>query len=172
MNYVWHDASRMLRFRPGASRGLIRRETTTSNRLAGGVARMLSNRHSPGWHADLASPAATGAVDCFKDVEPLLAQHCYSCHGDGAQQAGLRLDLRQNALRPSVWRSCLSLGLLGDRWVAAFAADFFAQKLFHVLELRLVASIHVAQVLVSLQHHLCGTDGIGRLFDGGQFDVR
>jgi len=44
-------------------------------------------------------PAATGQVDYFKDVKPLLAQHCYSCHGGEAQQAGLRLDLRQNALR-------------------------------------------------------------------------
>ena len=44
-------------------------------------------------------PAASGGVDYFKDVKPLLAQNCYSCHGDEAQQAGLRLDLRQNALR-------------------------------------------------------------------------
>ena len=44
-------------------------------------------------------PAATRTVDYEKDVKPLLAQNCYSCHGDSAQQAGLRLDLRQNALR-------------------------------------------------------------------------
>src|SRR5688572_31639120 len=29
----------------------------------------------------------------------LLAEKCYSCHGPDVQQAGLRLDLRQNALR-------------------------------------------------------------------------
>ena len=44
-------------------------------------------------------PAAAGAVDYDKDVKPILSQNCYSCHGDVAQQAGLRLDLRQNALR-------------------------------------------------------------------------
>ena len=44
-------------------------------------------------------PAATATVDYDKDVKPLLAQHCYSCHGAQAQQSGLRLDLRQNALR-------------------------------------------------------------------------
>jgi ankyrin repeat protein len=44
-------------------------------------------------------PAAARQVDYFKDVKPLLARNCYSCHGDEAQQAGLRLDLRQNALR-------------------------------------------------------------------------
>ena len=38
-------------------------------------------------------------VDYDKDVRPILSQHCYSCHGDTAQQSGLRLDLRQNALR-------------------------------------------------------------------------
>jgi ankyrin repeat protein len=42
---------------------------------------------------------STAKVDYDKDVRPLLAQHCYSCHGDTVQQSGLRLDLRQNALR-------------------------------------------------------------------------
>ena len=48
------------------------------------------------------SPAAqvpTRQIDYDKDVRPLLAQNCYSCHGPEAQQSGLRLDLRQNALR-------------------------------------------------------------------------
>jgi ankyrin repeat protein len=44
-------------------------------------------------------PPATAAVDYEKDVKPLLAQNCYACHGAEAQQSGLRLDLRQNALR-------------------------------------------------------------------------
>jgi ankyrin repeat protein/mono/diheme cytochrome c family protein len=44
-------------------------------------------------------PAATARVDYEKDVKPILAQNCYSCHGDAVQQSGLRLDLRQNALR-------------------------------------------------------------------------
>lgn len=56
------------------------------------------------WFAPLAAqsqlpPAATAKVDYDKDVRPLLAQNCYSCHGDTVQQSGLRLDLRQNALR-------------------------------------------------------------------------
>ncbi len=44
-------------------------------------------------------PAAAGNVDYDTQVKPLLAQNCYGCHGPSAQQAGLRLDLRQNALR-------------------------------------------------------------------------
>lgn len=38
-------------------------------------------------------------IDFDKDVRPLLAQNCYSCHSPEVQQSGLRLDLRQNALR-------------------------------------------------------------------------
>src|SRR5918993_2662139 len=44
-------------------------------------------------------PPAARDVDYTKDVKPLLQQNCYSCHGPEVQQAGLRLDLRQNALR-------------------------------------------------------------------------
>jgi len=44
-------------------------------------------------------PPAAVKVDYDHDIKPLLAQHCYSCHGDTVQQSGLRLDLRQNALR-------------------------------------------------------------------------
>jgi ankyrin repeat protein/mono/diheme cytochrome c family protein len=44
-------------------------------------------------------PATTRKVDYKQDIQPLLAQKCYSCHGPEVQQAGLRLDLRQNALR-------------------------------------------------------------------------
>src|SRR5499426_4177891 len=42
---------------------------------------------------------ASKTVEYLKDVKPLLAQNCYGCHGPEVQQSGLRLDLRQNALR-------------------------------------------------------------------------
>src|SRR6185503_2978168 len=44
-------------------------------------------------------PAATRKIDYEKDVQPILAQKCHSCHGEEAQQSGLRLDKRQNAMR-------------------------------------------------------------------------
>ncbi|MEO7132593.1 MAG: ankyrin repeat domain-containing protein [Vicinamibacterales bacterium] len=51
-------------------------------------------------HAQSVAPQAPAAhVDYDKDVKPLLSQNCYSCHGPDVQQSGLRLDLRQNALR-------------------------------------------------------------------------
>ena len=52
--------------------------------------------------AALASVAAS-AVDFGRDIQPLLADRCFACHGpDAAQrQAGLRLDIRAAALAPS-----------------------------------------------------------------------
>src|SRR5258706_1390537 len=44
-------------------------------------------------------PAANKKIDYDKDIRPILSQQCYSCHSDEAQQSGLRLDMRQNALR-------------------------------------------------------------------------
>ena len=51
-------------------------------------------------YADTKMPRAAGRkVDFEKDIHPLLEQKCFSCHGEDAQQSGLRLDKRQNALR-------------------------------------------------------------------------
>ncbi len=44
-------------------------------------------------------PVANLKVDYEKHVLPILSQKCYACHAGDVQQAGLRLDLRQNALR-------------------------------------------------------------------------
>jgi mono/diheme cytochrome c family protein len=49
-------------------------------------------------HAQLPAPASS-KVDYDKDVRPILAQNCYSCHGEEVQQSGLRRDRRQPALR-------------------------------------------------------------------------
>lgn len=47
--------------------------------------------------------ASAEAVDFGRDVQPLLSDRCFSCHGpDAAQrQAGLRLDLRASAVAPT-----------------------------------------------------------------------
>ncbi|HYO80007.1 MAG TPA: ankyrin repeat domain-containing protein [Bryobacteraceae bacterium] len=44
-------------------------------------------------------PVASTQVDYVRDVQPILSQKCYSCHGLQVQQAGLRLDRRQPAMR-------------------------------------------------------------------------
>src|ERR1051325_3954682 len=33
-----------------------------------------------------------------RDVQPILAEHCYKCHGPDKQKGGLRLDLKEKAL--------------------------------------------------------------------------
>jgi len=38
-------------------------------------------------------------VDFVRDVQPILRQQCYSCHGPTEQKNGLRLDRRKDALR-------------------------------------------------------------------------
>src|SRR5512134_1064860 len=44
-----------------------------------------------------ATPSVS-VIDYERDVRPILTQ-CFSCHGPRQAQSGLRLDLRQNALR-------------------------------------------------------------------------
>ncbi len=38
---------------------------------------------------------ADRAVDFSKEIQPILARHCWSCHGKEKQESGLRLDSRQ-----------------------------------------------------------------------------
>ena len=42
--------------------------------------------------ASLAAPRRVLAVDYTTEVKPILAKHCYSCHGSLRQKSGLRLD--------------------------------------------------------------------------------
>jgi ankyrin repeat protein len=55
-------------------------------------------------------PSANRKIDFEKDVQPILAQKCYSCHGEDVQQSGLRLDKRQNALRGGDYGPVINVG--------------------------------------------------------------
>ena len=66
-------------------------------------------------------PPASGPVDYEKDVKPLLAQNCYSCHGPEVQQSGLRLDRRQNALRGGDYGPVIVPGKSAD---TSFIGDY------------------------------------------------
>jgi mono/diheme cytochrome c family protein len=48
-------------------------------------------------------PGPGAAPDFNRDVRPILAQHCFKCHGpdDKSREARLRLDLRDSALAPA-----------------------------------------------------------------------
>jgi hypothetical protein len=41
----------------------------------------------------------SGQIDFQRDVQPILREHCISCHGAGQQMSGLRLDRRGDGER-------------------------------------------------------------------------
>ena len=47
-----------------------------------------------------ASSAIPDRPDWNWDVRPILSQNCFSCHGQGTQKAGLRLDIQKAAYDP------------------------------------------------------------------------
>jgi hypothetical protein len=48
-------------------------------------------------------PPAARTMDYAKDVQPLLARHCYKCHGPDKQESSFRLDQKGAALRGGDW---------------------------------------------------------------------
>ena len=44
-------------------------------------------------------PSATHKVDFSKEIQPLLAKHCFECHGPKKQKNDLRLDVKESALK-------------------------------------------------------------------------
>jgi hypothetical protein len=59
----------------------------------------------------LAGTAAGSDLDVFKkDIQPILAEHCYDCHGDGNKKGGVQLDgfATETALHdPALWTRAL-----------------------------------------------------------------
>ena len=41
----------------------------------------------------------TETLEFKRDIEPIFSQRCHHCHGPGQAAAGLRLDLRESALK-------------------------------------------------------------------------
>ena len=46
----------------------------------------------------ISAASASAAIDFARDIKPILAEHCYGCHGPDKQKSGLRLDRRDEAL--------------------------------------------------------------------------
>jgi len=69
-------------------------------RLASALALALAGWWNTAAAVDVAKlpPAATATVDFARDIEPLFADRCHSCHGPRKQESGLRLDDRAAAL--------------------------------------------------------------------------
>src|SRR5215831_6231072 len=45
------------------------------------------------------TPTPTTKVDFVRDVQPILREHCYECHGPTMQKNNFRLDRRRDAMR-------------------------------------------------------------------------
>lgn len=50
--------------------------------------------------AAVATPISAADIDFNRDIRPILADNCFTCHGpdEGSRKSGLRLDLRDHAL--------------------------------------------------------------------------
>ncbi len=53
----------------------------------------------PAWLCVAANTVQAAPVEFVRDIQPILAQHCWKCHGPDKQQGGLRLDVRESALK-------------------------------------------------------------------------
>ncbi|HWX19313.1 MAG TPA: DUF1549 domain-containing protein [Candidatus Binatia bacterium] len=65
-------------------------------------------------------PASSRAVDFVKDVQPILVQNCYSCHGPDKQKSNLRWDEQASAVKG---------GDNGPAYIAGKSADSRVIKL-------------------------------------------
>ncbi|MBC8002532.1 MAG: hypothetical protein H7X97_08080, partial [Opitutaceae bacterium] len=43
-------------------------------------------------------PVAKAPVQFERDIQPIFARHCYSCHGPDKQKGEFRLDVKEKAL--------------------------------------------------------------------------
>ena len=71
--------------------------------------------------------ASAPTIDYEKDVRPILSK-CFGCHGPKQAQSGLRLDLRQNALRGGDYgtrnaEGAINLPLVGERVILRVAGN-------------------------------------------------
>jgi hypothetical protein len=71
-------------------------------------------------------PAATRSVDFAKDIQPLLATHCYSCHGPDKQKADLRWDSKASVFKAGEHGPILKPGDSGHSRVIALVAGLEA----------------------------------------------
>jgi hypothetical protein len=62
----------------------------------GGSARLVKGADV---EAQALPPPASRPIDFGRDVEPIFANHCYSCHGAKKQESALRLDQKAGAMR-------------------------------------------------------------------------
>lgn len=72
-------------------------------------------------------PAAKRSVTFAKDIEPIFKESCHKCHGQSRQEAGLRLDRKDDALNGGDSGPAFVVGKSGEslliKYVAAVDPD-------------------------------------------------
>ena len=66
----------------------------STSRLFALLSLLLANGAVTTTHMSLAAD-----VDFVRDVQPILQEHCYACHGQEKQTSGLRLDIKSEAFK-------------------------------------------------------------------------
>jgi hypothetical protein len=68
-----------------------------------GVVLFISSLARAATGTPIKSPPPVSKLDFSRTVRPVLAGHCFKCHGqdEGARRAKLRLDVRENAIQPA-----------------------------------------------------------------------
>ncbi len=72
-------------------------------------------------YASLLPPASARRVDFVKDVQPLLRKHCFECHAEGNEEAGVNLGVRQRVREG------------GDRGPVLIQGDSAHSRLIHLV---------------------------------------
>jgi mono/diheme cytochrome c family protein len=71
-----------------------------------------------------AGRVSAAPVDFVRDVQPIFAKHCYSCHGEKKQKSGLRLDIKAKALAGGeLYGPSVVAGKAKDSPLVQFVAD-------------------------------------------------
>ena len=81
-------------------RGAFRGAVDFFQRAGASVSRSVSGGAALGVLVALTASASAQGPDFAREVRPILAAHCFKCHGpdDRARKGGLRLDVREGAL--------------------------------------------------------------------------
>ncbi len=68
--------------------------------------------------------ATAEPVDFVRDVQPILANHCYGCHGEDRQRSGLRLDVKSEAFKGGeLYEASILAGNASESPLVQFVAD-------------------------------------------------
>lgn len=73
-------------------------------------------------------PAATKQIEFGRDVQPIFAKHCYSCHGPDKQKNDFRLDIKEKALAGGESGAAVILGKSTESPLIHFVSGLVEDK--------------------------------------------